>query len=199
MPVLDGKRSWLITTPPSRALVVYESLFGNTQQVAHAVARGMALAGWEVQLVDVVHARRGHDLNCDLLVLGAPTHAFSLSRPSTRADPVRRGAREEGRSVGVREWLDDLPRAPEGAPRLAAAFDTRVTGVRRVPLNAARHAFRELSRRGYTPVDHPTGFLVKDVNGPLDDGEERRAAAWGGTVARMARRERWAVPDGART
>src|SRR4051794_19058470 len=113
MPVLDGKRTWLMTTPPSRALVVYESLFGNTQQVAQAVARGMALAGWEVQLVEVVHARRGHDLDCDLLVLGAPTHAFSLSRAST---PGRRGAPRgprEGRSVGVREWLDDLPRAPE--------------------------------------------------------------------------------------
>ena len=56
MPVLDGKRTWLINTPPSRALVVYESLFGNTQQVAKAVARGMALAGWEVQLVDVMLA-----------------------------------------------------------------------------------------------------------------------------------------------
>lgn len=89
-----------------KALVVYKSMFGNTQAVARAVADGIATHG----SVDVREVASAPDLgatDADLVVVGAPTHAFSLSRAGTRQDAATKSGRQvisEGR--GVREWLE---------------------------------------------------------------------------------------------
>ena len=71
------------TTPPRpRALVVYESMFGNTEAIAHAIAEGLSLQ-LAVELVEVSAAPTTLR-DVDLLVAGGPTHAFGLSRRSTR-------------------------------------------------------------------------------------------------------------------
>ena len=89
----------------ARALVAYESMFGNTERVAHAVATGLRLEGFDATVVDV-SKNPSVDLDAiDLLVVGAPTHAFSLSRASTRADAVKQGGRTESAATGMREWL----------------------------------------------------------------------------------------------
>jgi hypothetical protein len=168
-----------------RAMVVYESLFGNTRTVAEAVAEGLRAEGIAVTLADVRHAPAADEVLSQVLVVGAPTHAFSLSRPSTRRDAVRQGAAPDGAGTGLREWLDAMPPTRAGE-RLGAAFDTRAKGARWVPKAAGTRASHLLGRRGYDLLSRPTGFLVTDVAGPLVEGELDRATAWGRALAAAA-------------
>lgn len=169
------------TTNP-RALVVYESFFGNTERIARAVVTGLRLEGMVAVIADVADGSGADVGPCDLVVVGGPTHAFALSRPSTREDAIRRGGNHRYAARGLREWLADLPVCDD--TRLAAAFDTRVGKVRHLPLSAARSAARILRQRGYTLVGAPTGFVVQDVEGPLGQRETERAVSWARSLAR---------------
>ena len=176
-----------------RALLVYESMFGSTSEVARAVAAGLADEGLEVEVDEVRAAPAAADAEFDLLVVGAPTHAFSLSRPATRKDAVRQGADPDVAGTGLREWIAALGPREEARRRPAAAFDTRVTKVRNLPKAASTRAAHLLSRHGYRLVTRPAPYLVRDVQGPLLDGETDRARAWGREVARAAQRAQSSV------
>lgn len=165
------------------ALIVVESMFGNTAAVAEAVADGLRTAGVTTEVRRVNDAPACDDVAPDLLVLGGPTHAFSLSRSSTRAEAVAKGAPEEVTETGLREWLGAAGRSA-GTGRCAVAFDTRVAKVRRLPLSAAGAATRQLRRKGFADVLHPEGFVVADIMGELLDGELARARDWGVRLAR---------------
>jgi flavodoxin len=62
-----------------KALVVYESMFGNTEEIAHAIADGLG-ESVEVQLAEVADAPVEPNPDVALIVVGGPTHAFSMSR-----------------------------------------------------------------------------------------------------------------------
>jgi hypothetical protein len=162
-----------------RALVVYESMFGNTEQVARQVADGLA-GHAQVELREVSEAPAQPDELLDLVVLGGPTHAFSMSRTSTREDARRQGATHGETCTGLREWLEGLP--PGAHHPMVAAFDTRVTKVRLIPGSAARKAARVADHLGYRVTERPESFFVEDVDGPLAEGELERARAWGDKV-----------------
>lgn len=72
-------------------LVIFETMFGNTARVARAIADGFA-AGAHVTVTDVVDAPAEVPPQVDVVVVGGPTHVFSMSRASTRRDAVQRGA-----------------------------------------------------------------------------------------------------------
>jgi hypothetical protein len=189
----------MTTQPVARALVVYESMFGNTEKVAGAVARGLQLEGVDTGLVEVGSAAASLPEGLDLLVVGAPTHAFSLSRASTRADAVRQGAPSERTTLGLREWLDAVRYDASRVPALAV-FDTRVTKVRWLPKAAGPTAARLGRKRGLETLEKPVAFLVDDLRGPLVEGELERAVAWGRRLATRcidseAAREGFSVPD----
>lgn len=178
-----------------RALVVFESMYGNTRTVAQAVAEGLRGA-MDVELVEVGAAPRTVGEDVDLLVVGAPTHAHGLSKPETRrnaAGKATSGLVSPG--IGLREWLGDL----RGDPRiLAAAFDTTLKGPRLLWGSAAEAADRRLRSRGFDVVAPPERFHVKGPLGPvydiLEKGEVERARAWGeGLAARVTAREPVAV------
>lgn len=158
-----------------QALVVYESMWGNTRRVADAVGEG--LGGAPVLDVHDVDADDLRDL--DLLVVGGPTHAFSMTRASTRRDALERGAPSGTEDSGIREWLDTLP-AELGWS--VATFDTRVTKVRNLPGSAARSAGKELRKHHRGHLVAQESFYVHDVEGPLVPGELDRAHAWGETL-----------------
>jgi hypothetical protein len=157
--------------------VLVESMFGNTQAVGAAVVRGLALEGFDAQVVEVLDAPDRLPDDLALLVLGAPTHAFSMSRPSTRADAVRQGAAPERARTGMRDWLAACH--PGDRPPPVAVFDTRASKVRRLPMAAGPAARRLAHAKGFAVLDRPAYFLVDDVQGPLASGELARAAAWG--------------------
>ncbi len=158
-----------------RGFVVYESLFGNTARIAQAVVDGLK-EHFDVELHSVAE---GKLLEADLLVIGGPTHAFSMSRANTRQDAVNQGANADP-TIGLREWLEELS---EGNDTPFAAFDTRVDMVRRLPGSAAKAAAKVARKRGYRLLTRPESFYVQDVPGPLLDGEVQRAEVWGAQLA----------------
>jgi len=163
-----------------KALVVYESMFGNTKAVADAVAEAMS-PSLEVDVREVGEALDLGQIEADLLVVGAPTHAFSLSRPGTRADAATKASRNViSRERGVREWL-------KAAPSADVPFTTFETHVRKpnLPGSAASAAAKRLRKLGGQQFDQPQTFYVIGMEGPLEEGERERAAAWG---ARLAQR-----------
>ncbi len=106
-----------------RCVVVYESMFGNTEEIASAVADGLS-ARFDVEVCNVNDA--ASDLGrIALLVVGAPTHAFGMSRRDTRRTAGERRARQAAaQGIGVREWLAGLQ--PADPATVAVAFDTRI-------------------------------------------------------------------------
>ena len=170
-----------------KTVIVYESMFGNTEHLARKVADGLAQAGSHTVLADVCEVGPDDLAGCDLVVVGAPTHAFSLSRPSTREDAVRQGADPAHAAFGVREWLETLDAAfPVAAERPhVAVFDTRVERVRRLPGSAAKRAAKILRAHGFDVLDRPTSFYVADVQGPTTFGEFDRAREWGAHLLQL--------------
>jgi hypothetical protein len=162
-----------------RAIVVYESIFGNTREVAEAVADGLR-SRFHVMLTEV-----GAGLRClagvDLLVIGGPIHAWTMSRAITR-----KGARDQAKEadiepvsadIGVREFLREIPAATGIA---AATFDTALRKSGWLPTGStAKPLAKRLERRGYRLLVPPEHFYVRDIRGPLDDGELERARSWG--------------------
>lgn len=167
-----------------RAVVVYESMFGNTESVARSIGAGLAPYG-EVEVVEVGDALP-QIADDDLLVVGGPTHAFGMTRENTRQDARTRTTHEVvSQRRGVREWLALLPGAQARAPVSVAVFDTKVHKARRLP-GAARGAAKALQKRGYRPLSVQS-FYVDDVEGPLLEGELERAAAWAATLAQQVK------------
>jgi flavodoxin len=164
-----------------RALVVFESMFGNTEAVARAVADGLS-ARLRVDVVAVTDAPRVLDDDLDLLVVGGPTHAFGMSRERTRRAAVEQGARPvTSPACGLREWVSGV-RPATGAGPAVATFDTRIR-KRGVPGSAARGAMRRLRGLGLRPAGPACSFFVTDTSGPLGNGELDRARAWGEWLA----------------
>jgi len=173
-----------------RALVVYESMYGNTRDVAKAVADGLATR-MQVQLTEVGAAPSILADDIGLLVVGAPTHGHGLSRPESRRSAVQHLAAGEppvvSAGLGLREWLAGLEEATTPAHVAAAAFDTRVKGPRLLWGSAARAAEPRLRAAGATVVVPAESFLLDGPRGPkygaLVDGEVERARHWGETLA----------------
>ena len=159
-----------------RARVVYESMFGNTQAIAKAVADGLA-ESMSVDLEEVGSAATDVADDVALLVVGGPTHAFGMSRERTRESAVAQAA---GGVVsaggGLREWLG----AVTGGSRAvaAASFDTRIDKPR-MPGSAAHGAEKRLRRLGFRVLVPAASFYVTDTSGPLVEGERERARRWG--------------------
>ncbi|MGE3811634.1 MAG: flavodoxin family protein [Candidatus Nanopelagicales bacterium] len=159
------------------AVVVYESMFGSTQAVAEAVGRGLA-KHLSTEVLEVGHAPLPGP-GVDLLVVGGPTHAFSMSRPQTRTDAHKDSP--DGRVIsngpGVREWIDSLPKQ-RGAR--AAVFDTKV--LKPLTGSAAKAEGKALTAHGYDVLAHKS-FGVSGKTGPLSEDELARAEAWGEQLA----------------
>ncbi len=177
-----------------RALVVYESMFGNTESLARTIGHVLS-SDMVVEVHEVGDAPDAIQEAVDLIVVGAPTHAFSLSRPRTRADAANQGATGARTGRGVREWLEDLPTGPHS--ECVATFDTRVDSVRHLPGSAAKKADRIARDHGYDRAIARESFYVADVAGPLLPGERERACRWARSLAQQViDRSHGRVPHG---
>lgn len=160
-----------------RALVVYESMFGDNREVAQAIARGLEQAGVSATAVEVGVA--ADTVDADLLVAGCPNHAWSMPRPTTRETAAKATSEPlVSRGRGIREWLAEV-RLPRGIK--VVAFDTRSSAPG--PVVAMDHASTAVEKRllklGGQRLAKPKGFTVVDMKGPLVAGELDRAQAWG--------------------
>jgi hypothetical protein len=163
-----------------KAVVVYESLWGNTAAIARGVAAGI---GDGTPALSTAEATPEALEGVDLIVAGAPVIAFNLTTEATRPKPqsLPPGAPTPDLSHPMmRSWLESLPRG-EGR---GAAFETRVRG----PFGHAHKTIAEgLSTAGYRPVGTPGSFIVVGRYGELKDGEVERARAWGVELATAMR------------
>jgi flavorubredoxin len=163
-------------------LIVVESMFGNSFAVAEAIAEGVAGAGGAVTVTRVTEAAPTIDPAVTLLLVGGPTHAFSMTRKSTREDAIRQGATQAPGGTGIREWIEV---ASPRAELPVVTFDTRVQ-VKFVPGSAAKAAASALQHHGFARARRGETFFVEGMPGPLVDGERERARAWGETLAGQA-------------
>ena len=166
-----------------KAVVVYESHWGNTAEIARAVADGI---GPETRVLTTEEASAEAVADADLLVVGAPVIAFGL--PSPRAEDSVAATADEAPTPPTMVnppmfwWLADLP---EGTGE-AAAFETH---VRWTPGGATGAIERGLARKGYHLTADAGKFVVKGRYGPLREGELERARVWGsGLRPRIAQR-----------
>jgi hypothetical protein len=170
-----------------RTVVVYESMYANTHRVAEAIAEGLREAdGGEVALCTVTQANADALAGAELVVVGGPTHMHGMTSTRSRkmaAEAAAKSGEEIDPSAegpGLRAWFQDVPK-PAGVK--GAAFDTRLPGPMLMTGSAAKGIARRLKRHGYDLVAEPQSFVVKEAEGPLEDGELERARAWGASLA----------------
>lgn len=168
-----------------RAVVVYESMFGNTHEVAERIAEGLR-EGFEVEVLPVADAISRIVTDIDLLVVGGPTHAHGMSHHATRSAAVSQAgddpaldAEPDADGPGLRDWFRALPKEHGTA---AAAFDTRFDAPPLVTGRASKGIARQLTRHGFDVVVDPASFLV-DKQNRLMTGQAQLAKAWGACLA----------------
>ncbi len=145
-----------------KALVVYDSAYGNTERIAKAI--GSAIAG-DAKVVRASDADIADVSAVDLLIVGSPTYGGKVTQPI----------------------LDFLAKVPEGGikGKKVAAFDTRLTGrFVKVFGFAAEKIAENLKAKGGDLASTSEGFFVKGKKGPLSDGELERATNWAKDLAK---------------
>jgi len=145
--------------------VVYDTFFGNTEQVARAISESLGAESTAIRVADANYEQLN---SLGLLVVGSPTRAFRPTKP-------------------ISQFLDRAPRDALKGIRVAA-FDTRmpVAEISSPILGimvkffgyASKPIADKLVRKGGEPAALPEGFIVEGSEGPLREGELERAAAW---------------------
>jgi flavodoxin I len=141
-----------------KALVVYDSVYGNTEKIARAIGEAIAPSG-EVKVMRAGEANPSELASVNLLIVGSPTHG--------------------GRPVpGVQDFLNKVPELSLKGVSVAA-FDTRISKrIVRVFGYAAARIAGNLKKKDGTLIASPEGFFVTGGQGPLKEGELERAAGW---------------------
>lgn len=149
-----------------KALIVYDSFFGNTEKVARSMGDALA-SGGNVEVVRAEDVKIEHLKGLDLLIVGSPTRAF---RPSPATGGFL-GKIPEGALKGVKTGAFDT-RIDEGDVSLPLRVLMRIFGY------AAGRISADLRKRGGRVGTAPEGFIVGGKEGPLKEGELERAADW---------------------
>jgi flavodoxin len=150
-----------------KIIVIYDSIFGNTERVARAIGAALAPMG-EVEVLQVNLVKPEQIKDHSLVIVGSPTRGF---RPTPATQNLLKAIRP-GELKGVK----------------VAAFDTRISKddtkspILRILITFFRYAAspiaKGLQEKGGDLLLMPEGFYVKDSEGPLKDGELKRAADW---------------------
>jgi flavorubredoxin len=155
------------------ALIVIESCFGNTEQIAHAIESGLRDRGVNARVEQAATAT--DTTGIDLLLIGSPTHSMGLPKPGTRAQARSKGGYPQ--DTGIAEWLATF--SPRQGQRIAV-FSTVTGGA--FSGSAAKAIEKRLRRSSARMIAHED-FRVLGTSGPLADGELERAERWGASLA----------------
>jgi flavodoxin I len=141
-----------------KAVIVYDSVYGNTEKIARAIAEAITPSG-EVKVLRSGEANPSELASINLLIVGSPTHG---GRPTP----------------AVQDFLNKLTQSSLKDINVAA-FDTRTPSkFVRVFGNAAGRIAGRLTKKGGVLIASPEGFFVTGTKGPLKEGELERAAGW---------------------
>ena len=156
-----------------KAIVVYESHWGNTAAIAKAIGEGI---GPDARVLTTSEATAAAMEGVDLIVAGAPLLGFSLPTDSMikglSSETSKGGPPPDLSHPSMRAWLETVP-AGKGA---AAAFDTKISWS---PGNAAKAILAKLAELGYEAAAKPQRFVVNGRYGPLKPGELERGKGLG--------------------
>jgi flavodoxin len=151
-----------------KALVVYDSVYGNTEKIAVAIGAALGSAG-DVAVLRVSQVGPEQLAGLNLLIVGSPTQKFS---------PL----------PAVTKLVKNIPDGVLKGVRVAV-FDTRIPEkeIEKTPIlrffvgifgYAAKSLAARLKKKGGELAVPPEGFYVGGMEGPLVDGELERAAGW---------------------
>ena len=150
-----------------KALVVYDSVFGNTEKVAQAIGDALGPPE-EVATLQVEQVSREQLEGLDVLVVGSPTRAFKCT-------------------PAISGFLRTIPPGSLAGVTVSA-FDTRIPVTETTPKflkvlirlfgYAAEPMAEKLRKKGGNLKVAPGGFVVGGTEGPLKEGELERAAVW---------------------
>jgi hypothetical protein len=168
-----------------RAVVVYESMYGNTHLIADAIAVGLKSV-FDVTIVPVSQAGPALLADVDLVIVGGPTHVHGMSRGATRRAAVEAASKPlsplkvepDALGPGLREWFGSLGRCHVKA----AAFDTRIHGPAPLTGRASKGITRLLRAHGFEVAAEPESFLVTKQD-RLAPHQLTRAREWGTNLA----------------
>lgn len=154
-----------------KAVVIYDSQFGNTEKIAQAIHEALGAGGDAILLraADVTDAALN---GCDLIVVGSPTQRFHATEP---VDHFLEGRALPGTRAAAFDTRLDMAEVDSRVLRLAV----KVAGDNAW---AATRIAAELEKAGATLVADPEGFIVEGTEGPLRAGELARAAEWAGRL-----------------
>jgi len=146
-----------------KAIVIYHTLFGNTEKIAKALGSGMDEKGIDVDCVKVEDVQIDKLTEYDLLAIGGPTHGFGMSSPM-------KAFMKKLEHVDLRD-------------KKAFAFDTK----RGYPLagSAAKGIEKRLKKNGMNTVRSRSSATVKDLKGPLDENMEETFRNLGAEIAEL--------------
>ncbi len=152
-----------------KALVVYDSQFGNTEKIAAAIRDALGATADMRRAAAMTPA----DLaGVDLLVVGSPTQSFHATKP---VEALFDGQSLAGVHAAAFDTRFDMAEVESRMLRLAV----KVAGDNAY---AAPRIAAALAKAGARVVAPPEGFIVSDTEGPLREGELERAAAWAGAI-----------------
>ena len=149
------------------ALVVHDSVFGNTEQVAQAIGNALD-SGEGVEVLRVSSVKPERLTGVKLLIVGSPTRGF---RPTEGITDFLKGIPSDGLE-GVKVAAFDTRLSPSDIESPALRFIVKTGGY------AAKRIANKLKKSGGDLITPPEGFFVEGREGPLKDGELERAADW---------------------
>lgn len=155
-----------------KALVIFDSQFGNTEIIARAIGESLS-DGAETTVVHAADVRDETLVGCDLLVVGSPTQAFHATKP---VDSLLKDHNLKGIRAAAFDTRFDMAEVESRALRLAV----KVAGESAA--YAAPRIAAQLEKDGATVIVPPEAFYVEDTEGPLRAGELERAKAWGDQI-----------------
>jgi flavodoxin len=156
-----------------RAMVVYDSQFGNTAQIAQAVGEALKPSG-DVTVAKVDDVNPEQLAGVTLLIVGSPTQKFS----PTGATANFLKSIPSGGLKGVRVAAFDTRFMPDEIAKVGIlAFFVRLFGY------AAEPIAKKLQKKGGDLVVPPQWFYVGGTEGPLLEGELERAADWAAGIS----------------
>lgn len=145
----------------TKAIVIYDTKYGNTKKVAEDIASGIKDEGMEVSIKEVKKTKKNEVSKYDLLVLGAPTHINNAKKDT-------------------KKFLKKLKGTDLSSVKFAA-FDTRITNARK---GASMKIESVLSELGAAKLQDGLTVWVTGMKGPLEDGSEEKSKAFGSELAK---------------
>jgi len=135
---------------PERGLVIFDSKFGNTEQIAKSLAGGLVRAKIETVCINSGDVNLESLPEFDLIAIGGPTQLFTASKP-------------------MKDLLLKLESVQGLKGRFGFAFDTRFGS--RFAGSAAKYIEMRLEELGMNIVMPRRSAIVLKTEGPLEEGE----------------------------